>query len=449
MEKDLAQHADAVEAILKERLLDNYEIVVSSSRDLSVEARGGKVDAFKCAEPCGVAVRIQKGEGLGFSFSTSLEPEALAGMVEGALVAAAMQTPDPNYGLPLPSPCQEIPGLYDETLGAVPEEEKVGRALELERLALACDPRVKRVRKCSYSESTYRMLIRNSLGVSCGYLGSYVACSVSAVAEEGGDAQIGWDFDFSNRYADLQLELVAGRACRKATSLLGARGLSSMRCPVVFDNRIATDMLELLSGSFLGENVAKGKSLLAGKRGERVLSPLITVRDNGILPGGMGTAPCDGEGVPQQDTVLVHDGVLEGYLFDTYWGRKMGERSTGNAVRGGIKGAPRLAPHNLYIEKGTASLEDLIAGVERGVLVTEVMGMHTANPISGDFSVGAAGFYLEGGKVVHPVKGIAIAGNILELFSAVDLVADDLRFFGSGGSPSLRVAVLDVSGSEK
>jgi len=449
MEENLKQHADAVETLLKGRDLDNYEIVVTASRDLSVEARGGKVDAFKCAEPCGVAVRVHKGEGLGFSFSTSVDPAALAGMVDGALVAAAMQTPDPFHGLPGPAPSTEIPGLYDDEVATTGDDLKVSRALELEQLALSLDPRVKRVRKCSYSESVYGVLIRNSLGVDCGYRGSYVACSVSAVAEEGGDAQMGWDFDFSHRYGGLAPETVARRACEKATSLLGARGMSSLRCPVVFDSHIATDFLELLSSSFLGENVAKGKSLLQGKRGQKVFSPLVSIRDNGILPGGMGTAPCDGEGVPQQDTVLVHEGVVEVFLFDSYWARRMGERSTGNAVRGGIKSAPRLGPHNLYIEKGSASFDELISGVSAGVLVTEVMGMHTANPISGDFSVGAAGFYLEGGKVAYPVKGIAIAGNILELFGAVDLVADDLRFFGAAGSPALRVAALDVSGKEK
>ena len=437
-----------VQKLLKGRQLDGWEIMVSHSRDLSVEAKGGKLDAFKCAEPFGVAVRVQCGEGLGFSFSTTLDPSALSRMVDGAVVAARMQTPDPCNALPFPYPAYpELPGLCDEALSLVPEEQKIGRALELERLVLSRDPRLKRVRKCSYGESLHGFLIRNSHGLNAGYRGSYVSCSVSAVAEADGDAQTGWDFGFSNSFSGIDLERIADGASSRATSLLGARPIPSMRCQIVFDNRVATDLLEVISASFLGENVQKGKSLFGGKIGERLFSELVTVRDHGLLAGGMGSAPCDGEGVPQQETLLVSGGVLHGFLYDSYWGKRMGAPSTGNATRAGVKGPPRMGVHNLFIEPGEKPLEALIAGVGKGVLITDVMGMHTANRISGDFSVGASGFYLEGGAIQHPVRGIAIAGNLLELFRGVDMVADDLRFFGSAGSPALRIGELDVSGS--
>ena len=445
---DLAQHADAVERLLKGRALDGWEIMVSQGRDLSVEAKGGKLDAFRCAEPFGVCVRLLSGAGLGFSFSTTMDPEALSRMVDGAIVAARMQTPDPGHSLPAPyAVYPDLPGIYDPELPNIAEELKIARALELERLVLSRDPRLKRVRKCSYGESVYGTLIRNSHGLCAGYRGSYVSCSVSAVAESDGDAQTGWDFGFSNSFAGLDLERIADGASRKATALLGARTIPTMRCTVVLDNHVAADLLDVLAASFLGETVQKGKSLFGGRMGERVFSELVTVRDNGLLPGGMGSAPCDGEGVPQQDTPLVSRGVLEAFLYDTYWGKRMGAPSTGNAVRGGIKGPPRMGVHNLCIEPGTADLQALVAGVERGVLITDVMGMHTANPISGDFSVGAAGFYLEGGVIRHPVKGMALAGNLLELFKGIDMVGNDLRFFGSVGSPALRIGALDVSGS--
>jgi len=158
-----AQHADAVEWLLKGRQIDGYEIMVSDSRDLSIEAKAGKLDAFRCAEPSGVAVRVQCGAGLGFSFSTTLDPSALSRMVDGAIVAAQMQTPDPCNVLPLPSPCYPaLPGLYDDSFSGIPEERKIAMALELERLALSGDPRLKRVRKCSYGESLYSFAIRNS-----------------------------------------------------------------------------------------------------------------------------------------------------------------------------------------------------------------------------------------------------------------------------------------------
>ncbi|HJV66184.1 MAG TPA: TldD/PmbA family protein [Geomonas sp.] len=445
---ELSRHADSVESLLKGKELDGYEIAVQQSRDLSVEAKGGKLDAFKCSEPLGLAIRVKCGDGLGFSFSTALDPASLERMVEGALVAARSQTPDPCHGLPLPvAGYPELAGLWDEGLSFIPQEKKIERALELERLTLAGDPRLKRVRKCSYSESAQQSLIRNSHGLCAFYQSSYVSCSISVVAEQDGAAQMAWDFDFANRFSDLDLQVVAQRAGSKATSLLGARTIATMRCPAVLDNHVASDLLEVLSASFLGDNVVKGKSLLRGRVGEQLFSGLITVRDNGILPGGMGSAPCDGEGVPQQDTLLVSKGVLQQFLYDSYWGRRMGQASTGNSTRGSIKMPPRLGAHNLFIETGPDSFQNLVKSVGKGILITDVMGIHTANPISGDFSVGAAGFYLEGGEIVHPVKGIAIAGNLLELFGGVDMVADDLRFFGSVGSPALRVAELDVSGS--
>lgn len=445
---ELAQHADTVETLLKGRQLDDYEIVVLQSRDLNIEAKGGKLDAFKCAEPFGLALRVQCGEGLGFSFSTTLDPAALSRMVDGAVVAAKMQTPDPCNCLPLPYPSYpELAGLYDERLALVPEELKIERALELERLVLSRDPRLKRVRKSSYGESLYQVFIRNSHGLNAGYRGSYLTCSVTAVAEADGDAQTGWDFGFARSFSGIDLESIADGAGRKATSLLGARSIPTMRCQVVFDNRVASDLLDVVSASFLAESVQKGKSLFAGKLGERVFSELITVRDNGVLADGMASAPCDGEGVPQQDTLLMEGGVLQGFLYDSYWGKRMGCRSTGNATRSGVKGPPRLGVHNLLIEPGDQPLEALIAGVAKGVLITDVMGIHTANPISGDFSVGASGFYLEGGAIQYPVKGIAVAGNLLELFKGVDMVGNDLRFYGSAGSPALRVGELDLSGS--
>ena len=445
---DLTKHADDVEKLLsKDGRIDAYEIMVSHSRDLSVEAKGGKLDAFKCAEPSGVSIRLLCGQGLGFSYSTALDPGSISRMIEGAVLAAQLQSQDPAHLLPGPVLAYpETPGLCDENLPLVPEDRKVGRALELERLVLSLDPRVKRVRKCSYGESIYTFYLRNSHGLVAGYRASLASCSVSAVAEADGDAQTGWEFGFSPRFDGIELEKIAAGACRQATSLLGATAIATMRCPVVFSNRVATQLLEQTAASFMGENVHKGKSLFAGKVGEALFSDLVTVRDNGLLPGGMGTAPCDAEGVPQQDTLLVSKGVLQGFLFDSYWGKKMGCSSTGNSVRGGVKTPPRLEAHNLYIEPGREPFEALLSGVGKGVLITDVMGMHTANRISGDFSVGAAGFYLEDGVVRHPVKGIAIAGNLLDLFRGVDMVADDLRFYGAAGSPAFRVAELDVSG---
>lgn len=438
---------EQVKALLASRPLDGWEITAAASRNLTVEAKEQKVDTFKCSAPTGVSIRVLKAGGMGFSFSTSMAAADLERMVENALVGATTQTPDPCHAFAEPAPYREMPELFDERLAAVAEEEKVERALLLERLVLAADPRITKVRKSAFSEATVAMRIVNSRGMDGSYRGTSVSASVSAIAEENGQSQMGWDFDFATRFADLAVENIARRAAAKAVGLLGATTVPTMRCPAVLDNYVATEILEVLAPAFLAENVQKGKSLLGGKRGELLFAPHFRIIDDGTLPDGSGTAPFDAEGVPKRRTVLAEDGRLVGYLYDTLRGCKEGVASTGSAVRGGIKSPPHMGVSNFFIEKGSTPFVGLLDGIERGILLTDVMGMHTANPISGDFSVGAAGFLIEKGKVTVPVKGIAIAGNILELFRSVEMVGDDLRFFGAIGAPSLRIAALDVSGA--
>lgn len=443
---DFHNIAGKIEQLLRGRGLDGYEIMLGTSRNLSIEVKEQQVDTFKCSEPVGVSVRVLKSCGMGFSYSTSLDETDLCRMIDSAIVGAETQTPDDCHGFPLPQAYQEMPGICDPELAAVSTETKIGRARELERLVLATDPRISRVRKSTYGEASFTVFLRNSHGVTGSYEGTSVSSSVSAVAEAEGDAQMGWDFGFSNFFAGVDVATIARTAAHKAAGLLGARKIATMRCPALLDNYVATEILEVLAPAFLAESVRKGKSLLAGKVGERLFAPSLRIRDDGTLAGGMATTPFDGEGVPPCNTVLVTDGILQGYLYDTFHACKMGGSSTGNASRGGVKSPPRLGVSNFFIENGTVAPEALRAGIGRGVLITEVMGMHTANPISGDFSVGAAGFLIEGGAVTMPVKGIAIAGNILELFASVEQAANDLRFFGAVGAPSLRIAALDVSG---
>jgi PmbA protein len=438
--------ADKVESLLKTRSPDGWEIFQVASRNLSIEVKEQKVDTFTCSQPVGISVRVLKDGRMGFSFSTSLDDADLSRMIDNALVGAENQTADESLGFPGPEACPDLSGLWDEGLVLVGEEQKIERALELERLTLAADNRIKRVRKASYGESSYSVAIRNSFGVAGYYRGTSVSSSVSAVAEQDGDSQMGWDFGFSSYFGGVDLAGIARGAAARAAGLLGARKIPTMRCPVLFDNSVATEILEVLAPAFLAENVQKGKSLLTGRVGERLFAPCLRIRDDGALSGGMATAPFDGEGVPQRNTVLVDEGILRGFLYDGYSARREGRLSTGNAGRGGVKAPPRMGINNFFIENGTAAVSSMQSGIAKGMLITSVMGMHTANPISGDFSVGAAGFLIENGAVAMPVKGIAISGNILELFRNVAAAGNDLRFFGAVGSPSLLVSALDVSG---
>lgn len=438
--------AEQVEALVKGKGFDAYEIFVAASRSLTIEVRNKGVELFRFSEPVGVALRVLSGGSVGFSFSTSLQRDDLLRMVDNAQISAATQASDLCSVLPEPEAWKSMSGLFDPLLSTVETDDKIQRALELEEKVQALDPRIVRVHKATYNESTRHILITNSHGLSGTHAATSVSSSVSAVAGVNGDSHLGWDYDFGASFDSVDVDRIAKGAVARAVGLLGARKIPTMRCPVLLDNYVASQILDVLAPSLLGDNVRKGKSLLKGRLGSEVFSPHITIRDDGTDVRGAGAAPFDGEGVPHRPVFLVEKGMLQSFLYDTCSGRKDGCLSTGNAVREGVRAVPRPGASNLLVEAGTVPVSDILAGIERGVVITEVMGMHTANPVSGDFSVGASGFLVEKGKITIPVREIAVAGNIVDLFATVEAVADDFRFFGTIGSPSLLVGSLDISG---
>jgi PmbA protein len=222
--------------------------------------------------------------------------------------------------------------------------------------------------------------------------------------------------------------------------------VTTRKTPVVLDPYVAAGFLDLISTALTSEAVQKGRSLFAGKKDTEVASGKITVIDDGTLPGGIASAPFDGEGVATSRTVLIEDGVLKGYLYNTYTAAKDGVCSTGNGVRNSFKGTPEVGVTNIFIKPGSVPAEQLFSELEKGIYITEVMGMHTANPISGDFSVGVSGLLIEKGQLTRPVRGMALGGNIMDLLAGVNAVGNDLKFFGSRGSPTLRISEMTLSG---
>ena len=226
---------------------------------------------------------------------------------------------------------------------------------------------------------------------------------------------MGWDFDFSHFLNDLDVMKVGQTAGKKALEKLGGRRISSGVYPVLIQNSVASEFLSLLAHSFLAEQVQKGKSSLKGKKGERFFSPLLSILDDGLHPKGISTSPIDGEGMPSQQTSLVIGGEVYGYLYDTYWanrenihssGLRVG--STGNSRRSSIKSPPGIGISNFFIEPGRLPFSVLMGDLHQGVVLEEVMGLHTVNPISGDFSLGCSGEWVERGEKAHPVKSIAV-----------------------------------------
>jgi PmbA protein len=425
-----------------------YEIYYQEKEQLTIVAEGGAVEDFLFSSPFGVGFRVICDGGMGYSFSTHPDDDAIEQMVADAITSARNTTPDEYYAFAASYECPYTgDGLFDDSIRKIPTAEKIERAKQVESGALAVDPRVRRVRSAQYGEVTAFFALKNSNGVDESYRKSSVFAQAVAMAEEGDQREMGWDGDFSLQYDGLDPALVGRRAGEMAVSMLGGKKAPTGRFTALLTPQVAVELLEVLSQSLLGENVIKGKSMLDGKEGRKIFSPEIHIIDDGLLPGGLGTAPVDGEGIPHRWVELVREGVLLGFLYDVVHARRRGCESTGSSVRDGVMAPPASGICNLFIERGKETPDALLAKAGKGIIITELLGIHTANPITGEFSVGASGFVFEEGMRKHPITGAAVAGDLIALFSRVVAVGSDLRFFGNVGSPSLLISEIEMSGA--
>jgi PmbA protein len=441
------QVAVKILSLSKSSNADAADVFLRSSASTTVEIKDQKVDAFDRANDIGAGLRVLVNGRLGFAFTTDLSDGALKTLAQAAATNAQNTESDRYQAIPgqYHPPYRSV-SIHDPEIVRLSEQEKIERVMAMEREAYAADPRIKRIRKASASFSEAETVILNTNGAAVSYRSTACSSSIEVVAEDGGESQAGSEFDVNRFYRKLLIEEVGRRAARRALDLLGAKHVESIKAPVVLESTVAQEFLSLMASGFSAENVQKKRSLFIGKLGTEVASPVITVHDDGLLDGGLGTAPSDDETVPVKKKTVIEKGRLALFLHNTYTANKDKTESTGNGMRGGFKGLPGVGVTNLFIGPGTSPLDGLIAEAGRGLLVTEVMGMHTANPISGDFSVGAVGFWIEKGRKTYPVREITIAGNILDLMKNVAGVGSDLRFSGRIGSPSLLVKGLSIGG---
>jgi len=430
----------------QEQGADLIEAFLLKHKSFSVQVRHGKVESIKQAQEVGLGIRVIIEGRMGYAYTSQLDTAPVAETLAQAIANAGRTAAD-ECNL-LPEPAEKLPkvAIYDPLLEKTPVDKKIELALAIEDAAFSYDRRVVRSEQAAYEDTLYQVTIVNSRGVDVSYRGSFCGGYVSVVAEENGDTQTGSGMDYVLNFADLDPRAIGREAGEEAVSMLGARKVPTQRVPIVMPPRVATQFLGVLVPALSGEAVQKGRSLLAGKLGKVVAAGDVTLIDDGALPGGINSSPVDGEGVPSGKTVLIEAGVLRSYLHNTYSAAKDGTKSTGNASRPSYKGTPEVGPSNIFLQPGRASKEELLRDISQGFYITEVLGMHTANPISGDFSVGAAGLWIEKGELAYPVRGVAVASNILELFQGVEAIGNDLRFYLGYGSPTLRFKPIAVSG---
>jgi PmbA protein len=425
------------------------ECVIREGDEFSTLVRKGEVETLKESGSRSIGVRVFNGKRAASTYSSDFSRESLDRMVKSALELSRITSEDPFAGIPEPEQLGSIGGdldLYYSDVYSLPGEERISYARRAEKAALEFDPRIKNSDGGSFDAATGHKILANSHGFVGEYRCSY--CSVAAVPiaqDEKGAMQRDFWFSVARSLGKLEdPESVGKIAAQRTLRRLGARKAKTAHVPIVLDPLVATSILEHIFEGVNGDSVYRGASFLAGKLGEKIAAAGVTIIDDGTMPGGFGTSPFDGEGIPTRRTVVVENGVLKSYLLNSYTAKKLGLQTTANAARG-LAGTPGIGPGNYFLQPGAKTPQQIIAGIQAGLYVTEFLG-HGANLVTGDYSRGASGLWISGGELTYPVEEITVAGNLKSLFQNISEIGNDLEFRGSVASPTIRIDGLTVGG---
>ena len=444
---DLARH---VVEMARRSGAEQCDVIAVSSEESTVSVRLGEVEKLIEAGSRSLGLRVINGGRTAVCSTSDLAEEALERFARETVELAGISEPDPCAGLPDPALFARggTDGLqlYDERLSSLTTDEKVRMALACEDAALKFDARITNSDGASMSTRMAEVALANSLG----FAGSYPATSVSLMVEvladdaDGKKRNAHWFSSERSLHRLLDASEIGRIAARRAIDQLGARKAGTKQVPVVFEPMMTAALLGDLSQAITGGALYRGATFLANSVGKPVGSALVTIADDGREPGRRGSRPFDGEGVATRRNALFDKGVFQQFLFDAYTGRKTGNGSTGSAQRG-VESLPGPGTSNLVMQGGTTSPAEIIADVKDGLYVTSLIG-HGFNPTTGDFSRGAGGFWIEGGKLAYPVTEINVSGRMADMLAAVDGVGNDLSWFGSVAAPTVRVREMTVSG---
>jgi PmbA protein len=428
------------------------EAWAEGGRSREVRVHAGEVESLTEASGRGVGIRAWIGARTGYAYGTDLSDAGLDELAQAAVGAARVADQDESSAAPEPAgEAEEIPGLRDEGVALTETAEVIELAKRIERVALDRDSRVTGVEEVVYVDEDSEAAIATSRGVT-GSFGSSVAYSfLQAMATEDSEVQTGLGFGVARAPGDLDAEEIGAEASDEASSMLGATKPESRTCPVILSDRVAASFAGFIGGALSADEVQRGRSPFADRLGERLASDALRIADDGTDPGGLASAPFDGEGVPRGRTPLLADGKLLAYLHDSYTARRGDAASTGNASRASYRSPPSVSPSNLMIEPGERSFEELVGQAGDGVYITEVAGLHSGvNPVTGRYSVGATGRAIRGGELAEPLREFTIAGDLLGTLAAARAVGSEVRWVPFGGSvhsAPILVSEMAIGGS--
>jgi PmbA protein len=431
-----ARGASAAEAHLVDG--DSFDVVV----------RLGEVDVVKSAREQRVGARVFFGRRAATASTSDLSPASLDRLVDETCAYAREAAEDDCAGLPESEAlARRVPDLdlYDGEGESLSTEDRIALARGAEEAALRADPRIKNSEGAEFGSWLGRVAYATSTGFAGEYRGSSYSLSVVPIAQDEGGMQRDYWYTTSRRLRGLDDAAAVGRrAAERAVRRLGARKVSTRQVPVVFDQQMAAGLVRTIASAASGYAIYKSASFLVGKLGQQIAAKDVTLIDDGTMPGFLGSKPFDGEGLATRRNELLRAGVLQTYLLDTYSARKLGTRSTGNAARD-VGDAPGVSTTNLWLEPGAASPGEIIRSVKAGLYVTEMMGSGV-NMVTGDYSRGATGIWIENGELTYPVEEITVAGNLKDMLMAIEAVGNDLEWRGRTAAPTILIGRMTVAG---
>jgi PmbA protein len=425
------------------------DVVMVESDSFFVTVRLAEVEKISQAQQKRLGLRLFFGSRSASASTSDISTKSIERLVEDTTRMAQATAQDPHSGLPAAEDlAREFPelDLLDGQGRSISVDEKIQIALAVEKSALGYDSRITNSEGAEFSNQFGRVIYASSHGFSGEYSGSTFGHSVAPVASENGTMQRDYWYSSNRKFSRLEsAESVGEKAAQRTLRRLGAKKIKTSEVPVVFEPEIAGSLLRNLSSAISGYSLYKGASFLVGKLGTQIASELVTVIDDGTIRGALGSRPFDAEGLPIKRKAVVEKGRLQSYLLDTYSGKKLGMASTGNASRS-VGEPPGVAPSNFYLAAGAHSPDDIIASVKSGFYVTELIGFGV-NLVTGDYSRGAAGIWIENGKLTYPVEEVTIAGNLKEMFQNIEMLGNDLEMRGRLAAPTVKISKMTVAGN--
>lgn len=430
--------------------MDEVEAFLVKNKQLDIEIYKGEIDKYSLAESGGLSFRGSSQGKMGYSYTERLEESALDSLVYEALENSKYIEGSDDEIIFSGSESYEEINHYDDSLNQVPTQDKLNFLINLEKEAYSLDERVFAVNACAYQEFEGERYLVNSKGLDLHDKSNGGAAYISVVVKDNEDTKTGISYRIFYDFSSLDYKEIAKEAVDRATSMLGASNIKSGNYPIIIENTTFANLLSAFTPIFSSDNVQKGLSLLKGKLGEEIASPLLTIVDDPFLKGGFASRNFDDEGTASTFKTMVDNGKLVSFAYNWKTANREGVASTGHASRS-YKGPISIAPTNLYVVNGDLDLDEMMALADKGLLINNLEGLHSGlNPVSGDFSLSASGYEIKDGKKARPVNQITIAGNLYEVFKNIVAVGNDLKFGlpsnGYIGSPSILVKSLAVSG---